>query len=387
MLNGSISGVRFDFPSQGGSGYQTPPVVQFVGGGGPAAASITLMPFGVKGTAIESYVNRVWIANGNRILFTAPGSIVDFGNGGGAFQDNDSFQRFTYKRLKQSNGFLYLLSDSSINYISGVNTSGTPPVTTFTNLNIDPQIGCQWPSAVTVFSRSILFANTKGVFAIVGGAVQKISVPLDRMLDELNGIGLPFDVTVHGYPPSMAVTQIFSTDVFMFLVPVFNFFTKNTEILFCMWTGKRWFTASQSANIYFVNTFQANSTISAYGTDGTSLFPLFRRPSTLLKVLQSKLWLHPTIVTEKKAWGIYAIFECYDNTTLEFTVDTETGVFNVTQGTFTHVGSVGDPVIAWDRSAASAPAGKMIGFTMTSHSPNFALLQAILVAQDYSLRT
>lgn len=393
VLNGSVSQVVFNFPSQGGSGYQTPPIVQFVGGGGPASGTISLMPFGVLGTAIETYVGRVWIADGNRVFFTAPESLVDFGNGGGIFQDTDPFQRYTYKRLKQSNGFLYLLSDSSVNYISGVNTgpvapNATPPdltpVTVFTNLNIDPQIGVTWHDAVTVFSRQIMFANSKGVYAVTGGAVEKISTQLDRLFYDP-----PPDISVlDGFLPSMAVTQIFATDILMLLIPVFNPFTQAQQPLFLCSNGRRWWTADQSQAIRWINTFQADSKTAAYGTNGTSFYPLFAQPSSLLqRVLESKLWINPSIAIQKKAWGLYALFECYGTTTLDFTIDTETGSATVAPGTFTGTGTVDTPDIAWGRSAAPEPAGIAIGFTMTSISADFALLCGLLISQDLALLT
>jgi hypothetical protein len=385
LTNGQIQGVAFDFPSQGGSGYQTPPIVQFIGGGGPASGTVTLMPFGIKGTCIETYVSRIWIGDGNRIFFTAPESLVDFGNGGGVFQDTDSFQRFAYVDLKQSNGFLYLISDSSVNYISGVTTSGTPPITTFTNLNIDPQIGSDSRDSVTVYSRQILFGNGKGVYAITGGAVQKISTQLDLEFYS----PFPTPATMGNYGKSSAVFQVFAEDTYTMLVAVFNPFTRANENLFLVWNGKRWFTASQTAPILLVNTFEQNSQLIAYGTDGFSLFPLFQNAGStnLMRALQSKLWVKPTIVTEKKAWAIFALFECYNTTTLDFDIDTETGEFNVTQGEFVGSGTQLAPGIQWARSSALAPAGHTIGFTMTSQSADFALLSAVLVAIDYSLST
>ena len=77
------------------------------------------IPTAIGGTAIETYQGRVWIANGPTITYSAPGSVYDFSSadGGGNFTSTDSFLRVSYIQLKQTNGFLYLIGDSSVNYI------------------------------------------------------------------------------------------------------------------------------------------------------------------------------------------------------------------------------------------------------------------------------
>ena len=139
---GSGSGATFSYTLSGdavatitvtnpGTGYvagDTPTLVFTRNGGSGSAATgtIALMPTGISGTAIEIYAGRVWVANGATITFSAPGSYTDFSSadGGGNFTSSDSFLRSRYIQLLQTNGFLYLLADSSINYISGVQTGG-----------------------------------------------------------------------------------------------------------------------------------------------------------------------------------------------------------------------------------------------------------------------
>jgi len=394
ILNGMITGVNFQYPGDGGSGYQTPPIAQFTGGGGPASATLKLMPYGVLGNSIETYANRVWIADGNRILYTAPDSVVDFGNGGGAFQSVDGSLRFRYQHLQQANGFLYLIADASINYISGVVTASTttmvngvsitgPPITTFSLLNVDPRIGTPWPNTVQTLGRDIIFANLQGIYRILGGAVEKISDPIDNLFVNLPNSAFPKG----SFYPSACTVTIYAQPCYALLLPVINPLTGETINILVVWNGKRWFTASQSIDLTFINQYAEYAENYGFGTDGTVLAQLFNQPGTLLKILQSRLWLSPDIVTQKKSWGIYALFQCYDDTTLNFMVDTEEGVFDVTQGTFAGTAELYPPVPTWARSAASAPAGQTIGFTMTSLSPDFALLTALLISEDYSLRT
>jgi hypothetical protein len=121
--------------------------------------------------------------------------------------------------------------------------------------------------------------------------------------------------------------------------------------------------------------------------NGSFIVPLFTTYGVdVERIIQSKLWLRPNIAIEKKAWGIYALFECYSDTTLTFTIDTENGQVAVTQGTFAGSGSFTSPALVWSRSSADA-AGMTIGFTMTSASADFAVISMVLVAQDISMRT
>ena len=159
--------------------------------GTAGTSGLTTMPVGLGGSAIENYLGRTWIANNATITFSAPGSLIDFSSadGGGNFTSTDSFLRVKFVGLKQTNGFLYLIADSSVNYISGVQTSGSPPVTTFTNQNADPEVGSPWPATIDVFNRNILFANAFGAQVSYGGSVTKISEMLDGVYNTVPNFG------------------------------------------------------------------------------------------------------------------------------------------------------------------------------------------------------
>jgi hypothetical protein len=397
--NGAVTFVQFDYPSQGGSGYGSgpdAPIVQFVGGDGPASGTLTLMPFGVSGNAIEMYQGRVWIANLRRILFTAPGSIVDFGDGGGVFESTDANLISFYTELKQSNGFLYLFADSSVWYLSGVNTSGSPPLTTFSLLNVDPQTGTPWRESVVAFGRTLIFANATGIFKLVGGAVEKISEPLDPLFESNSplGVNLPNYLflpgrlvpTVSGFQPSSALGTVAGKTVYMLSIAITNPFSgASPDFILLMWDGKRWWTADQDAEVRYVKTFEQMSFFFAIGSDTQRLFELFRVPSEFTtKIIQSKLHIEPSIALQKKSWGMYAMF-AGDSApaVLDFTVDSETGPKTVTQGTF--AATVGQTVMA--RSSAPAPSGFSIGFTMQTNSGDFWVVDLLLIGQDYALDT
>lgn len=252
---------------------------------GPGGGTV---PTGISGTAIEIYAGRVWIANGASITFSAPGSVVDFttGSGGGNFTSSDSFLRVHYVALVQTNGFLYLIADSSINYISGVQTAGSPPTTTFTNQNADPEVGTPWPSTVTTFSRNILFANAFGAHVSYGASVNKISDMLDGIYNTVPNFG--------GIIPSAAKAIIFAKRVWILLLPIIDPISGQQVNKLCMWDSKRWWTSPQDVNLIYIQNQEIDSVLTAWGTNGTNIYPLFQTPSTAFeKIAQTKLWDKP----------------------------------------------------------------------------------------------
>ena len=246
------------------------------------------IPTGISGTAVEIYQGRVWIADGAVITFSAPGSVVDFtsGDGGGTFTSSDSFLRVQFTELIQTNGFLYLIGDSSINYISGVQTSGTIPTTTFTNQNADPEVGTIWPGTIDVFGRNIIFANAFGAHVSYGAAVTKVSEPLDGVYNTAVNFG--------GRIPSAAKAIIYGKKVWILLLDIIDPITGQDGNKLFLWDGKKWFSSPQSKNLLFIQHQEINSVLTAYGTDGASVYPLFNTPSTLFqKTVQSKFWDKP----------------------------------------------------------------------------------------------
>jgi hypothetical protein len=312
-----------------GMSYSSNPTPSVVDPNNPVAvATVDLMPTGVQGNAVETYQSRVWIANGAIVTFTAPESVSDFAtsDGGGNFQSFDSFLRVGFVSLIQTNGFLYLIGDSSINYVSGVQTSGNPPSTTFTNQNADPEIGTPWPGTVDVFSRNILFANAFGVHVSYGGAVTKISDMLDGIYSTVPNFG--------GFVPTAAKAIIFGKRVWMLLFPVIDSITGQRVNKLLMWKDKFWWTSQQDINLIFVQHQEINSVITAYGTDGNGVYPLFQNPSIgFTKTIQSKLWERPGgyefIKTVSRLWGLANYFSPL-SPDLIVSIDNETGVSSQT---------------------------------------------------------
>lgn len=306
-----------------GVGYTVGGSISFnLSGGGGSGASLSgvIMPFGIQGTALETYQSRVWVQEGEKISYTAPGSVTDFStsNGGGSFSSTDSFLRVEFSQLVQSNGFLYLIADSSINAISGVSTSGTPPTTTFTNQNIDPEIGTPYGASVDVFSRNIVFANAYGAHVSYGGAVTKISRELDGFYASVPGFA--------GQPLSAAKAVIFGRKVWMVLVPVIDPVTAQQVNKLLVWDGRVWFVTSQDAALTFVAHQEINAVLTAYGTNGTEVFPLFQRPSDgFTKRIQTKLVDRASYVLTKTMTRLFGLvsYGSFESPEIRVTIDNE----------------------------------------------------------------
>lgn len=291
-----------------GVGY-TEAEVQFNGGNRGAAATATLMPFGVGGSTVETYESRVWVGNGRNGQVSSPGDPADFdaANGSTAFESTDSFLKVAYQKFLQSNGFLYLLGDSSMNYISGVSTAGNPAITTFNNLNVDPQIGTPWPATVQAFGRDIVFANPIGVYVSYGGAVTKVSDALDGIYSTVTQADWPA-----GFTPSAAVMTIFGIQVYILLMPILDQVTGNQVTKCLMWDGKKWWTSPQTGiTLGFAASQEINSVLTAYcSPDGATIRPMFTTPtdaSTMTKYLYSKLWDNPGVFTTKMVRRWFAL--------------------------------------------------------------------------------
>jgi hypothetical protein len=393
ITGGGIATITVVNPGQG----YTRALVLISGGNNAANATVSLMPFGISGTTVEVYQQHVWVANGgavatfppkNRVIFSAPGSPSDFGDGGGAFLATDSFVRVGYYSLKQSNGFLYMIGDSSMNYISGVQTSSTaatattpagPPITTFGNQNVDPQIGSPWPSSVQVFSRNIVFANTIGINVSYGGAVTKVSEPLDGFY----ATGSIFGATAD-FPA--AVASVFGIPVYMLLLPIVDPTTNLGTTALLMWTGKKWFTCTPDAALTYIATQEINSTLTAWGTDGTSIFPLFQTPSHgVSKTVQSKLFSTPAYWTTKTATMAHAVLKAIQNdgVALNVTIDNE-----VAQGTG-HAAVAMQPVNNANVDVLGpypcGQAGRMMGVTAQTTAFDMELLSITISEQVYSI--
>ena len=280
-----------------GSGYTTAPAVVLSSTGNNAAtATLSLMPFGTSGAAINTYQQRVWIANpappqfgtlppGGNFSVSAPGSLTDYATSDGAvdFTNSDGFLQTKYTAIHQSNGYLYVFGDGSVSIISSVNTSGNPATTTFNYQNVDPQVGALFPESLQDYGKTILFANETGVYGIYGGSATLASAKLNDLVETLN--------YTTGLTPSSASATLFNVKHYLLLATVTDTILGTPRNVMLTWNEKDWVVTSQSASLTYIATQKVGSKLYAWGTDGTHLYPLFNTPSTTLtKRLDSKLY-------------------------------------------------------------------------------------------------
>lgn len=396
ISGGVVTGITM---TNNGKGYTSgAPTISFSGGGGSgAAATATVgelfatgqtmpspmgaMPTGLQGTALETYSGRVWVANGPNLTFSAPGSVTDFStaDGGGSFTSSDSFLKAGYVQPRQTNGFLYLIADSSINYISGVTTTGTPPTTSFTNQNANPEIGTPFPDAVDVWGENIVFANTFGIFDSYGSGATKVSDDLDGFYQSAAG-------SILGQPPSSAKAIVFGKKIYCSLVPIVNPYNGNSEKKLLCWDSKKWFTTDQGVNLLFIQGAEIASDLLAYGTDGTYIYQLFSNPSTsFTKVMQSKFWDTPGNAMIGKVatrfWGVFTYYSGFLDPNITVQIDSENG----SQATpLTLTPSATTPEVLPPMAIANQ--GVLTGITLTTTCSDMSISSLTIGIQPFEYR-
>jgi len=361
------------------------------GGAVPAWLGTGIMPSGISGTGVESFQSRVWIINGAKLTWSAPGNGGDFvaADGSGTAVSTDSFLRVQYTGIRQANGFLYLFGDSSVNVISNVQTAGSPLVTTFNNQNVDPQSGAGWFNGVQVFSRGLVFSNYEGIFALFGGSSQNVGEDLDGIFT----LAAQTQV-VNRNPstqPSTAIASINSVTTFMLLWPVKGPFDVALRNALLMWDGKKWYIGSQTTTLTFINSRQLLSTLQAWGTDGTNLYQLFTTASTAnVKVWQTKLFSGEGPQTVKQSMRHYT--SVIDNSALGFSIATTLDTVNeavLTAGaqalTVTIPAAATTVYLTGLGSSMSSARGNYLGWTSVVNSASdFTLISQQTLYQEQS---
>lgn len=313
-----------------------PAVVVGPGANGAAYASISLMPYGVSGSAMETYLSRVWIVNpapgafstlppGGNWQVSAPGSLTDFAtsDGGVAAVNADSFLQVQYTNVHQSSGYLYFFGDGSVSVVSNVSTSqaqGSSVVSTAYNYqNVDPQSGTPWRDTLQDFGRSSIITNSTGVYGIYGGTLSKISGKLDQLFTLVNQRGLFVPPELGGVVPSSAVAIIFNVKHYLVLVTIQDPDTKVNRNVMLTWNEKDWTISSQSVDLLSISTQKIGSSYFAFGSDGTSIYPLFDQPAEkLTKRFDTKFYGADKPYIQKQALGTWMMST--DNTLAELGV-------------------------------------------------------------------
>jgi hypothetical protein len=250
------------------------------------------MPSGLPGIyAMEVYSSRLWVIGKDVCSFSAPSNGADFStvNGGGSFGYFGDRLAYSFMDIAASAGYLYFFGDSSIDAINNVTLIGTPgqlsqPVTTdFNYFNVDPQVGQRFPRPIGRLGRYFTMFNGAGISILQGGE----AVPIG---DKITSIWNTVD-TSH-YLPTFAPATMFGFRVMLLNGRFTDPFgvTRSLLLMFHPTKGNEfWSVASQGLELTNIGSYEQDSTIRPYGTDGRALYRLFAQPSpTLVKRLSTK---------------------------------------------------------------------------------------------------
>jgi hypothetical protein len=372
-------------------GSNVPPTLAVTDSAITASATVSLMPFGISGNAVATFQGHVWVFNVNVFNFSAPGSVSNFATsaGGGSDQSSVSYLKVQYTQAVSTNGFLFLLGDSSMDYISGVTTatpSGGSPTTTFTQNNSDPEVGTPYPAAVTTLGQEILIANSAGVFVSSGGEFTKRSEALDGVYNTVPATSFntnPFN----GFQLSTAKATIFGKRVWMMLVPIIDPVSGSqvNKLLMFRDDGKIWWASQQDVSLTFIAGQEINSIFTAWGTDGTHIYPLFNQPSvSFTKLIQTKYWDVPGGYNYNKAvsrfWSIWDYFSASaPNITLTVdAVGVDGGGTQYTNSNTYVIPGPAAPGYFCTPAEAVGQQGILNGFTLETNAADVALVGAMV---------
>jgi hypothetical protein len=293
-----------------------------------ASLTVSLMPFAIQGNAVETYSGQVWVADGATYYVSAPGSVTDFATSDGGLNvtANASYLKVGFTALLNTNGFLYFIGDSSVSSVSGVQTTGTvTPTTTYTFLNVDPEVGTSWPNTVLEWGNAPFLANIWGEHVLYGSQMRKISDPLDGVYNSAAGFTLT---------PSSAKAIVYNRKILCTLLPIVDPVSGLSQNKLLIWDGKKWWASLQDVALTYITTQEFNSNLTAWGTDGKHIYPLFQQPSTAFtKTIQTKLWDNPSYMFNKASTRFFGVALYNSTLSPNLTVDIDT--VNQQSGTVT----------------------------------------------------
>lgn len=251
----------------------------------------TPMPVGLPGIyTMEVYQGRLWVAGKDVISFSAPSNGADFStvNGGGSFGYFGDRLTYSIMDLCQSAGFLFVYGDSSTDMIFNISlvgqgTTDNPYTTNFIYSNVDPQIGQRFPRPVGRIGRYMTLWNGAGIFLMEGGDATPIGDKVSRLWENID---------TSQYLPTMCAANMFGFRVVLMNARFLDPFGVSRNLLLIWHPTKGhefWSVASQNLELTHIVSYEQDSVITPYGTDGQSLYQLFYAPdSTLPKRLLTK---------------------------------------------------------------------------------------------------
>jgi hypothetical protein len=348
------------------------------------------MPSGLPGLySLEVYQSRLWVAGKDVISFSAPSNGADFStlNGGGSFGYFGDRLVYSFMDLCQSSGFLYCYGDSSTDMIWNLSLTGSgtveaPFTTNFIYSNVDPQVGQRFPRPVGRLGRYMATFNKAGVFLMEGGEGRPIG-------DKISGLWNTLDVST--YLPTFAPATMFGFRVLL----INGRFTDPwgvTRNLILMWHPTRghefWSVASQGVELTNIGSYEQDSSMIPYGTDGTHLYQLFAQPDpSLMKRLSTKKLRGKDAaqLAIKNSKRIYVELDDNDGRGVQMTGSVTSSGGGVPGGTQAVAFELAPGAISGIIPSPIEGAGIWSAIDLQSNSPDFTLERIHLSAEERTL--
>ena len=419
------TGATYVQVTNGGSGYNpaSPPSVTINGGGGANASGIAIVTgnsvtgvimtnvgdhytsvpnvtivapvSGANATAIgvpnlnqivsvSTFSNRVWVASGRTVTYSASTSPYDFVSvSAGSFVLTDSTLHGNIQYILSANNFLYIFGEDSINVFSDLRIDGTGS-TLFTNTNVSASVGSKLKYGVFPYFRSILFMNNYGMYALVGSTTSKIS-------DQLDGLFPYIDFTKPVSGGQVLINNILTAAFNFYLSSSYPYATGGRYVQ-AVFFEKKWFITSQGDALDLVNSAPVGGLINLYGVVDTALYKLYGdATANVSSQIQTALSPMKDPIRTKQAlkFGVEATLTT--RAALNITVDSESGsspVYTLNNGvTWYNNSSV---TISWQNNSLATIGwltisgyslyksdaqqyGKYLGMTITSVNPAFTI--------------
>lgn len=288
----------------------TPPLWLTNGATLDSSGNPLIMPSGLPGIyALEVYKERLWVMGQTVVSFSAASNAIDFssGGGGGSFPYYGDQLAVSRTDMHQSGGFLYLFNDSSVDVVGDLSYSNTTVTsgsvgqittisTQFQLQNNDPQIGQRFFRPVGVWEQVFTMFNGSGIYAMSGSAFTWASQKITNLLQTLDPS--PF-------VPTQCPAHLFGKKWLLYLGMLTDIWDIKRPLILA-WSGPgegKWVILSQKLNLTQIASYEQNSVITPFGTDGTSLYQLFAQPDTnLQKRLVTKLYNGDDYTLVIKSW-------------------------------------------------------------------------------------
>jgi hypothetical protein len=292
---------------------QTPPLWLTGGATTDEAGQPLVMPVGLPGIySMEVYLERAFVAGQTVISMSASTDAADFSasGGGGSWGYTGDQLTLSYTDMRQSQGILFVFGDSMTNYVSGLQlvgaqtAIGTIYAAQFNFANINPQIGQRWYRPVAVWLESLVVFDGAGIFILSGQNYVWISGKITYLVNSVSDAN---------FSPTMTTCHIFGQRWLLVNGQFTDPWGVSRSMLLC-WNGQIWTIASQNLNLTHIGSYEQNSLITPYGTDGTSLYRLFAQPDpNLPKRISTKAYKGPNVLMIKDWKRVYV--ELHDRMT------------------------------------------------------------------------